>query len=240
MQSTGEGLLHIGIIPDGNRRYAKAKGKDFYSGYLDGIARLDALIETIGNRSNTGEDNPLRRIRMLTVFVCSTDNLTKRSSEEIKQLFSLFRLYFEKYNTGESLLHTYRVKVRIVGRLTLFPEDLQATFASIMKSTAEYDNYVLNLACGYDGHTEILDAITRAGHGEKSDAPNWFEKYLSVSEPMDLVIRTGKEQRMSGFFPWQTTYAEWFFLEIMWPEFTCTHLQRVLHQFNQRNRRFGQ
>lgn len=226
--------LHIGIIPDGNRRYARSKGKDFYAGYLDGISRLDELISTIGD-----ETNDLQAIGMVTVFVCSIDNLTKRTSDEVSKLFSLFRVYFARYNTENSILHRHRIRVRIVGHTSMFPQDLQQTFVEIMESTSSYENYVLNLACGYDGRTELVDAMSKAVQDEAPMSHSELTKRLYVCQDMDLVIRTGKEQRMSGFFPWLTTYAEWFFLTIMWPEFTPDHLRDVLNQYYQRERRFG-
>lgn len=226
--------LHVSIVPDGNRRYAKACGKEYYQGYLDGVMRLDELIDAIGSCQ---VDDLLSRIRMVTVFVCSIDNLKKRPREEIEKLFTLFRVYFGKYNAKDSVLHRCRIQVRIVGRLSLFPEDLQKTFASIVDATAEYDKYVLNLACGYDGRTEIMDAIVK--REQSDDKGESLQPYLYVSDDIDLVVRTGKEKRMSGFFPWITTYSEWYFSDLMWPEFTIDHFRKILADFDTRNRRFG-
>ena len=226
--------IHASIVPDGNRRYAKACGKPYYEGYLDGVMVLDNLIDAIGASK---VDDLLFRIRMVTVFVCSIDNIKKRPQEEIEKLFSLFRLYFGKYNASNSILHQHRIKVRIVGKLSLFPQDLQETFASIVRSTADYDKYVLNLACAYDGRTEIMDAVSKREQSDnKSES---LQPYLYVSDDIDLVVRTGKERRTSGFFPWITTYSEWFFIDLMWPEFTIDKFREILVEFDTRQRRFG-
>ena len=111
-----------------------------------------------------------------------------------------------------------------------------------MNTTKDYNDYIVNFAFGYGGREEILDAMKKAikrGVDPSKLTKEELTRYLSVSDEFDLVIRTGGDHRSSNFFPWQTTYAEWFFLDKMWPEFEKEDLLKVINQFENRDRRFG-
>jgi undecaprenyl diphosphate synthase len=133
-------------------------------------------------------------------------------------------------------------KIRFVGRLSLFPKDLQTLFTKIQEKTAHNTKYVLNLAMGYGGRTEIEDMVKRIVEkgipASKIDASCVAENLYFADEP-DLVIRTGGACRTSNFLPWQSAYSEWFFLDKFWPQITAKDIQQVLAEFQNRKRNFG-
>jgi undecaprenyl diphosphate synthase len=221
--------LHIGIIPDGNRRFAINHGIDLSEGYLRGIARVDEILHAITNR-----DPVLSRIKMLTLYICSVDNVTKRSTREIKKLTDLVRSQLERYQEERSLIHQHEVRVTVIGDLSYFPDDLRELAKGIQSTTMSYSQYKINLAIGYNAIQEIQDAVRRMPN------PSYpLTSYLSLQREMDLVIRTGAEKRISGFFPLMTLHSELFFLDKMWPEFELDDLRRIIEEFDQRDRRFG-
>lgn len=221
--------LHVGIIPDGNRRYSNLHHLDLTEGYLRGIDRLDEILNAINSN-----DPLLTRIKTLTVYICSTDNVTKRPTEEVNKLIELIRIQIRKYQNRQSLIHKYQIKINIIGNLTYFPLDLQTEALGIQRDTATYSQYILNLAIGYDAKEEIMQAVRSI-----PDSSIPIFSYLGLQDEIDLVIRTGREKRTSGFFPLMTLYAEYFFLDKFWPEFTVEDLKKVIIEFDQRNRRFG-
>ena len=220
--------LHIGIIPDGNRRYSKSQGIETYEGYYRGLDNINEILEQLPQ-----SDPVANKVQTITLYVASINNLTKREKQEIEQLHQVIRFYLKSPKLN--LVHQNQIQVKVVGHYHLLPQDLQNELIELQKSTQNYDKYYLNLAIGYDGRQEILDAMARIS-GPISD----LSPYLYVPDEIDLVIRTGKEKRSSGFFPWQTTYAEWFYFDKMWPEFTFDDFKQCIDEFEQRSRRFGQ
>jgi undecaprenyl diphosphate synthase len=230
MTDKDERGLHLGIIPDGNRRYAKARYLPIVEGYITGIERLYAILFLLGEAPETFP------IKNVTIYICSVDNLTKRSSTEVEQLYTLFRLQFRRHlDNRDSPIHQYQIRIRFIGDLSRFPVELRDLAENLEAQTAHYDTYTVNLAMGYDGRQEIVTAAT--GCLDQLSVPA-VTRQLTVPD-FDLIIRTGGEYRTSGFFPWQSVYAEWFFLDKMWPEFTTDDLHRIIGEFNRRNRRFG-
>ena len=156
-------------------------------------------------------------------------------------MLTYFRKEFSKYK-DDSRIHDNKIRINFVGQLHLFPEDVQEKAKALMDATKNYNNYLVNFAFGYGGREEILDAIKKAvkkGVDINNLSKEEFNRYLSISDEFDLVIRTGGDHRSSNFFPWQTTYAEWFFLDKMWPEFEKEDLVKVINQFENCDRRFG-
>ena len=221
---------HIGIILDGNRRFSKRLMKEPWKGHEYGAKKLESLFTWLKELD----------IKQLTLYVFSVENFN-RPKLEFNHLMNLFRKEFTKYKE-DPRIHENKIRINFVGQLHLFPEDVQEKAKALMDATKNYNDYVVNFAFGYGGREEIIDAVKEAvknGVDPSKLSKEEFNRYLSVSDEFDLVIRTGGDHRSSNFFPWQTTYAEWFFLDKMWPEFEKEDLLRVINQFENRDRRFG-
>jgi len=221
---------HIGIILDGNRRFSKRLMKEPWKGHEYGAKKLESLFTWLKELD----------IKKLTLYVFSVENFN-RPKLEFNHLMNLFRKEFTKYK-DDPRIHDNKIRINFVGQLHLFPEDVQKKAKALMNATKDYDDHVVNFAFGYGGREEILDAVKEAvkrGVDPSKLTKEEFNRYLSISDEFDLVIRTGGDHRSSNFFPWQTTYAEWFFLDKMWPEFEKEDLVKVINQFENCDRRFG-
>lgn len=232
---------HIGIIMDGNRRFAREIGLASASeGHARGAEKLREVLSWCYEFD----------IPMVTVWSFSLDNLN-RDTTEVEALLSLFER--ETHRLAEhSDVHTNQVKVRYLGKLEVLPESLQGAIAKAQDLTAGYDRFQLNIAMAYGGREEITEAFRRylADH-EKSGRSvaqvlatfddGAIEPYLYTSglpEP-DLILRTSGEVRLSGFLLWQSAYSEFYFCDTHWPAFRRIDLLRALRSYHQRQRRFG-
>lgn len=232
---------HIGIIMDGNRRFARASGLATAS---DGHARgAEKLREVLSWCYEFG-------IPVVTVWSFSLDNLN-RDTTEVESLLHLFERETRRL-AEHSDVHTNQVRVRYLGKLELLPEGLRQAIANAERLTAGYDRFQLNIAMAYGGREEISEAFRRylADHAKNGRAladvlasfdDRAIEPYLYTSglpEP-DLILRTSGEVRMSGFLLWQSAYAEFYFCDTHWPAFRRIDLLRALRSYHQRQRRFG-
>lgn len=222
---------HVALIPDGNRRWAAKHGKSPVEGHAVGIDNLGNLLKWCREFG----------VRELTAWGFSTENFD-RSPTEVQ---GLMRLFEQKLKEGETRneLHEHRIRVRVMGDLSRFPEGVRRTIREQEERTANYDNYRINLLLGYGGRKEILDAVNRAiAGGARNVDENAFRKLLwsggMASDP-DLVIRTSGETRTSGFLPWQSAYSEYYFSKKFWPEFRRADFVRALKDYAHRKRRFG-
>ncbi|OGJ58028.1 di-trans,poly-cis-decaprenylcistransferase [Candidatus Peribacteria bacterium RIFCSPLOWO2_12_FULL_55_15] len=230
--------LHLALIPDGNRRWARAKGLHPWNGHAKAVENFRSL-------SDWCRENP--RISLLTIWCFSTENW-KRDSKEIRKLMDLLESYIRKNRAdmakqGTRFLHS--------GRTDRIPPSLAKALKEIAEETKGNTNFTLHLALDYGGKDEIIRAwkksfeMHRLCHGKKNftqdDTIDPLRPYLDhPSLPdIDLIIRTSGESRTSNFFLWQSTYAEWFFLEKHFPELTTKDLEEVLQKFDERQRRFG-
>ncbi|MFP4111594.1 MAG: polyprenyl diphosphate synthase [Candidatus Woesearchaeota archaeon] len=224
---------HVGIILDGNRRYAKKNAWKPWKGHEDGAKRVEELIEWCQDLD----------VKELSLFSFSHENF-KRPKEEVDFLMRIFEKEFEKLE-NDKRVYENRVKINFIGRLDLFPENIRTSMNRIIEKTKEHDNYILNFLMGYGGRTEIIDAVKNiAGKVKEGLDPDSIDEKL-ISESMyldsepDLVIRTS-EQRLSGFLTWQTVYSEIIFLpDMLWPEFTKEKFVECLEEYSRRKRRFG-
>lgn len=218
--------LHVSFVPDGNRRFAKLNNKTVTEIYEHENTLLEKVIFELDDFPEVSE---------ITFYVCSRDNLTKRNPEYILTLFNFLRQQCNKWLTRDCSF-----KLKCVGSYKQhLPEDLIELLNKLEEKTQDNTRRRINLAIGYDGQQEIVDAVQELLKTGTTIDTEAISKALSVNRPIDLVIRTGKEKRTSSFFPWQTVYSEWFFEDIMWPEFTIDDFRRILKEFNQRERRFG-
>ncbi|MFB2573452.1 isoprenyl transferase [Micrococcus sp. IITD107] len=230
---------HIGVVLDGNRRWAKAAGATTADGHQAGA---DKILEFLGWCDELG-------IKVVTLYMLSTDNLN-RSPEELDRLVQIICGTLDRL--GEGLENGHRVRVQAVGAAELLPPALAAQVAELAECTRDVDGVHVNVAVGYGGRREIVDAVrellTEADAAGRSAAE--VAQDLSVEQisdrlytrgqpDPDLVIRTSGEQRLSGFLMWQSAYSEFYFCEALWPDFRRVDFMRALRDYASRQRRFG-
>jgi short-chain Z-isoprenyl diphosphate synthase len=232
---------HIGIIMDGNRRFARNLGaSDVAIGHQVGADKLREMLDWCFERN----------IPVVTVWGFSLDNF-QRDNEEVNALFELFERKTREMVTSEDL-HGNQVRVRFIGRRDLLPESLQNAIHEVERVTGHYQRFVLNIAIAYGGREEIADAFREyLAHAQRNGrsleeaiqefTPKVLERYLYTSglpEP-DLIIRTSGEVRLSGFMLWQSANSEYYFCDTHWPAFRKIDFLRALRSYDQRQRRFG-
>jgi len=227
-------LKHVAIILDGNRRYAKKHRLMLLKGHEYGAKKVEKLFDWCR----------LLGIKELTLYVFSMENF-KRSKNEVNYLMNLFRKQFKKLSKDKRI-DKDRIRISFIGRLNLFPKDMQEMMKSLMKKTKGYKNFKINFAIGYGGRAEIIDAtkkmisdVKRKKLNEKDINENLFKKYLYLSREPDLLIRPGGDLRISNFLIWQSSYTELYFTKKLWPEFTKNDLKKAIDDYKKRERRFG-
>ncbi len=218
---------HIAIIMDGNGRWAKKRLLPRSAGHREGMKRMISLSEHAFDMG----------VEYVTLYALSAENLS-RPQEELDGLFSLFRKYFAE-NVGRLLKKGIRLKV--IGDLSLLPPDIGALSKEGEEATAAGERGALVLAIGYGARQEIVSAVNQAVRGGKELSQEEFGRLLSTAgmpDP-DLLIRTGKEKRLSNFLLWQCAYTELYFSDKMFPAFTNADLDRALASYAGRERRYG-
>lgn len=225
-------LSHLAITPDGNRRYAKKHGFSFEQAYKAGFDKINQVLEW--------SEEPDK----ITVWALSLDNLTRRSSFEMKILFRLMQKHVEQ-SLSDNRFANEGVSVRFFGRRELLPKYLNEKFEKLEDDT-EGGSKRLNIAVAYSGHDELLNAAKNIASDAKAGKINpekidekLFENYLYYSESPDLVIRTGDAQRLSGLMPWQTAYSEIYFSEKLWPEFSKRDYDKAIDFYKNTESRKG-
>lgn len=221
-------LNHVGIIPDGNRRWAKQNGLKPWEGHRAGANRVRELINASIKLG----------IKNITLYTFSTENF-KREKIEFEFLMKLFKEQF-KQEMDSLDFEKNNIKVRFAGDKTLFSADIADMMQKMEEKTKNNTNLTVNFAMGYGGRAEIVHAVNNiikdnvASIDERS-----FSDYLYVPEDVDLIIRTSGEKRTSNFLPWQSAYAEWIFVDKYFPDFTDDDFKGAISEFNLRQRRFG-
>ncbi|MGC8976420.1 MAG: isoprenyl transferase [Candidatus Ratteibacteria bacterium] len=222
--------LHVGIIMDGNGRWAEKRKLPRILGHKEGI---EAVRRTVKAASKSG-------IKYLTLYTFSTENW-KRPKEEIEFLFSLIENNLKK--EGENL-YKNNVKVRFMGRIWDLPLNLVEIMKYVENLTKENTGLNLIFAINYGGRAEIVDSvknIVRNGYKENQIDESLIYKYLylpDVPEP-DLIIRTSGEKRISNFLLWQSAYSELYFSKVLWPDFDEKEFLKALIDYQKRKRKFG-
>ncbi|MBD5632010.1 MAG: di-trans,poly-cis-decaprenylcistransferase [Clostridia bacterium] len=219
---------HVGLIMDGNGRWAKLRHMPRSFGHNAGMNRMIGLAE---HAQKLG-------IKYLTVYALSTENLSSRPQEELDGLFTLFRKYFK---SNVKKLVSKGARVKIIGDLTALPEDVAKLLEDSEKACPDTAGFTLVFAINYGTRSEILRACNLAvERGEKLDSEG-FEKLLythGLPDP-DLIIRTGGELRLSNFLTYQAAYAELYFSDVLFPDFTDGEFDKAIEEFSRRERRFG-
>ena len=224
---------HVGIIMDGNGRWAKIRGRKRSFGHLEGSKILeDIALYAI----ECG-------VQILSVYAFSTDNF-KRSKEEVDYLMDLFITMFNK---KMKKIKDNDIKVIFSGRRKPLREDVLASMDKIVEETKNNKRGILNICLNYGGQEEIVDATKKivelVNNGELKICEidkNSFYKYLyNDLPPLDLLIRTSGEYRLSNFMPYQSTYSEFYFTDTLFPDFDSREFDKAIENYNKRDRRFG-
>ncbi len=215
--------LHVAIIMDGNGRWAQARGKPRTAGHLAGATAVRRVIESA----------PAFGIRTLTLYAFSSDNW-KRPRPEVSALMRLLERYLR---TETASCVEQGVCLRVIGRRDRLPERVQRAIADAEQTTAAGTTLQLRLAIDYSSRDELVRAAAHAPQS-RDEFAQWLAQH-TVQADVDLVIRTGGEQRLSDFLLWESAYAELYFTPIAWPDFDRRALAEAIAEFSRRQRRFG-
>jgi len=231
---------HLGLILDGNRRYARALGLPPTLGHEFGVHKAYEVLEWCLELG----------IKTVTVWVFSTENF-RRSPEEVEALMGLFVREAERMAEDHRILEN-QVQVRLIGRREGFSPEVRAAMERLEARTRDHKGMVLNIAMGYGGREEIVDAVKSLllEAEEKGLSPKGVAEALTSEEigkrlytaglpDPDFIIRTSGEIRLSGFLLWQSAYSEFYFADVLWPEFRKIDFLRALRSYQARERRFG-
>jgi undecaprenyl diphosphate synthase len=229
-------LNSVAFIPDGNRRYALKNGISLIQSYHLGTKKAWEVLGWL-------KEYP--KIKVGTFYTLSLENLA-RNKMELKILFSIFEKELDKVINSD-FFSVNGIKLKFIGRLEAFPEKLKKKIFRAEEATENNKKRTINLALGYNGQTEIVDAAKKIALDYSKNNLDLnslnersFKKYLysDFSDP-DLIIRTSGTQRLSGFLTYQSSYSEFYFCEKFWPEFSREELHKAITEFNSRQRRFG-
>jgi undecaprenyl diphosphate synthase len=217
--------MHLGIIMDGNRRFAKKNLLSTISGHQNGFKNL-LLITSIA---------PKYDVQSLTVYALSTENFKNRPTEEISNICMILKKGLEQYSNQ---LIEDGVRIKFLGNLSVFNRELQNLMANIESKTSNNTKLTLQVCLNYGGRDEIVYAVNQLIGRESITEQDIKDHLYSPIEP-DLIIRTGGDVRLSTFLTWQATYSELYFTDKLWPEFDESDLKKTLRQFQSKDRRFG-
>jgi undecaprenyl diphosphate synthase len=225
---------HIAIIMDGNRRWAKAKGKPVSYGHKEGAKTLEKIVR-YANKIG---------LEYITVYAFSTENW-KRAEDEVKSLMILLQNYLDEYSKRAN---TENIKVKILGDISALSTGMQKSIQNCMERTKDNNGVTFNIALNYGGRDELIKAIKQIASQVKDNQikiEDITEKLVSDNlytkgepEP-DLLIRTSGEQRLSNFLPWQLVYTEFLFIDKNWPDFEEEDLDKAIIEYQKRTRKFG-
>lgn len=231
---------HIGIIMDGNRRFARAVGMDSEAGHDLGASKAREVLDWCLELG----------IRHVTLWGFSTEN-RGRTKDEVAHLYRLFGDQAREL-LGDRKIHGNEVRVRVIGDIEDFPVEAKAGLRALEEATAGYDGMQVNIALGYGGREEIVAAVrgvlaekaaTGADLARVADELNADEigrhLYTAGMPDPDFVIRTSGEVRLSGFLLWQSVHSEFYFCDAFWPDFRKLDFLRAVRSFQARERRFG-
>ncbi len=218
-------LQHLAIIMDGNGRWAKNRGKIRSCGHSMGAKRV---VEITKRASDLG-------IKYLTLYAFSTENW-KRDKIEVDFLMQLFVKFLK--NELKNLIQQ-NIRFRVIGDISKFSKTLQKTIKYTIDKTKDNDGITQILALNYGSKDEIVRAVKKIKFENINE--NTITKALDTGEfpDIDMLLRTGGEKRLSNFLLWQSAYAELFFIDTLWPDFSIKELDDIISQFKKRKRRFG-
>ncbi len=236
IERRGELPRHIGIIPDGNRRYAREAGIPLREAYERGAEKLREVLEWCLELG----------IKCVTVYAFSTENF-QRPREQVEIAIDLLTKKIVEV-ADHPLIHENKVRINVIGRKDVLPEKLRKAVEYAESRTRSYSDRYLNIAVGYGGRAELVDAVKKIAEDVRRGIifPDQIDeevvsKYLytaGLPDP-DLIIRTSGEERLSGFLLWQSAYSELYFCDVYMPKFRKIDFLRAIRVYQQRHRRFG-
>jgi undecaprenyl diphosphate synthase len=233
-------LKHVAIIPDGNRRWARAQGfKQVWKGHEKGAERLKEILKVAYEL----------KLPCLTLWIGSFDNLTKRSPSEIKVLFRIYKEGFQKL-LQEPKIHQEKVRVNILGRWQeILPPDVKEVAQKLIESTKNYSHFFLTFLLAYNGTDEMQECIKKiVEHSQRNPnlkiTPALIKENLWTKDlpPVDLIIRTGCEDDphwSAGFMMWDSAYSQLHFTKTLFPDFGSEEFKKIIDSYRLRQRRFG-
>jgi len=219
--------IHIAIIMDGNRRWARERGLSVLQGHKK--VAMEVIEDIVEHAADRG-------IQFLTFWAWSTENW-KRDRREVEGIMRIFRHIIKDQ---WQRLHKKGVKIRIIGDTSKFPKDIKQSLDDVVEETKNNSRITVVFALNYGGRDELLRAIAKLPQNTNVTEEK-FAQYLDtvgIPDP-EMIVRTGGEQRLSGFLLWQSEYSEFYFPSWYMPEFTPEKLDEVIEEFNHRQRRFG-
>ena len=230
---------HIGVILDGNRRWAQSRGLDPWKGHEQGAKKMEDFLDWCGE---------IDEIRSITMYTFSTENF-KRSVKEVTEIFRLLKEHLNSLLTDERIVRN-EIRVKILGRIEMLPDEFQELIQQVEEKTADHGKQYFNFAVAYGGRTEIVDAVRSLAENVKEEKLSLdqinervIESYLYTAHlpkcSPDLIIRTSGEVRLSNFLTWQGAYSELCFVDVYWPDFRKLDLMRAIRMYQHRQRRFG-
>lgn len=223
---------HIAIIMDGNGRWAQLRGKERQEGHQAGAAAVRQLVE----------DSLKLGVKYLTLYTFSTENWNR----PVAEVAALMALLFE--SVEEELFVKHNVAFRIIGDMSKLPDNVRERLEGCAERTSHNDSMTLVLALSYSSKWELTEAVRSIASKVKSgelaldeinDSTIDSELTTSFMPDPDLLIRTGKEQRLSNFLLWQLAYSEFYFTEVLWPDFNKEELCKAIYEYQSRQRRYG-
>jgi undecaprenyl diphosphate synthase len=218
--------MHIGIIMDGNRRWAKSRHLPSFLGHIQGAKNIEQIVDYA---SEKGAD-------IITLYAMSTENFVNRSKEEVEKLTQLIAEY--AISMSEKLIRK-SVRTIILGNLATLPVETRTALENLMESTKSGTKTVLQVCINYGGRDEIVRGVkSLIDKGQEITEEN-ISSVLDSPTDIDLIIRTGGNKRLSNFLTWQSAYSELYFTETLWPDFGIKEYQKALDYFFQENRNFG-
>ena len=219
-------LNHIAFIMDGNGRWGLKKRKSRNYGHLAGVKTVQKIVEA----------SIAFKVPIISFYVFSTENW-KRPKSEIKYLFKLIDIYFNKEINN---IVKNNIKIVISGRTKKLPTKIKNTLKLVINKTKKNNKLIINLAINYGSKAEIVDAIKKINYSSKKITQENIEKNLYSDLPFpDILVRTGGQKRLSNFMLWQLSYAEIFFLDKLWPDFSKMDLKNIISKYKKVKRNFG-
>lgn len=220
--------VHVAVIMDGNGRWAEQRHLPRIAGHKRGF---DAFVQMVKNCSDMG-------IKYLTVYAFSTENW-KRSAEEVQGLMGIMLSAMRVYIP---MLNERNICAKVIGDMSYFTNDMKEAISTATGKTASNTGMTLCVALSYGGRNEIVNAVNRLlaeGKTHTTEAELAEKLYTAGVPDPDLIIRTSGEMRISNFLLWQSAYSEYYFTDVLWPDFDKSQLEKALQTYSKRQRRYG-
>lgn len=230
---------HLGLILDGNRRFAKEMGyDDLTMGHKLGAEKLYDVLQWCADLG----------IKIISIWVFSTENV-QRDKQEVEALLNVIQEKIEEL-ANSPVIKRNGFKIKALGKMDMLPESLKSVVKNAEESTKTHSDHILNIAIGYGGREEIVEAVRKAIREKKVNTIEELASSITTKDitsnlytngipDPDLIIRTSGEIRLSGFLLWQSAYSEFYFCDALWPVFRKIDFLRAIRSYQHRNRRFG-